>query len=98
MTGIKLRDRSKPTPAPATPAIAPDKKPAAPALGAVATKALSAVKEVKDPGVKELGAKERIQTYISAAQKKKLRFLAADRGRTMSEIIGALIDEAPLSI
>jgi len=48
----------------------------------------------KTPKVIKLGAKERLNPYVTPEQKRKLRLLAVDRNCSMSEIIGVLIDEA----
>lgn len=44
--------------------------------------------------IKLLGAKERLNSYVTAEQKRKLRLLAIARGCSISEIVGILTDEA----
>ena len=42
-----------------------------------------------------LGAKERLNSYVTPEQKKKLRLLAVEKGCSISEVVGVLIDETP---
>ncbi|WP_219097563.1 hypothetical protein [Pseudomonas sp. UMAB-40] len=43
----------------------------------------------------KLGAKERLNSYVTPEQKKKLRLLAIEKGCSISEVVGVLIDETP---
>lgn len=47
------------------------------------------------PAVIKLGAKERLNSYVTPEQKKKLRLLAIEKGCSISEVVGVLIDESP---
>lgn len=47
------------------------------------------------PAVIKLGAKERLNSYVTPDQKKKLRLLAIAKGCSISEVVGVLIDESP---
>lgn len=47
------------------------------------------------PKVIKLGAKERLNSYITAEQDQKLRLIAVKKRCTVSEVIGQLIDDAP---
>ncbi|MNR64773.1 hypothetical protein D3C85_1875300 [compost metagenome] len=50
----------------------------------------------KKPGkVIKLGAKERLNSYVTPDQKKKLRLLAIAKGCSISDVVGVLIDETP---
>lgn len=42
----------------------------------------------------KLGAKERLNSYVTPEQKRKLRLLAIARNCSISEIVGVLTDEA----
>jgi hypothetical protein len=42
----------------------------------------------------KLGAKERLNSYVTPEQKRKLRLLAISRNCSISEIVGVLTDEA----
>ena len=42
----------------------------------------------------KLGAKERLNSYVTPEQKRKLRLLAIERNCSISEIVGILTDEA----
>lgn len=46
------------------------------------------------PAVIKLGAKERLNSYVTPEQKRKLRLLAIARNCSISEIVGILTDEA----
>lgn len=46
------------------------------------------------PKVIKLGAKERLNSYVTPEQKRKLRLLAIERNCSISEIVGILTDEA----
>lgn len=43
----------------------------------------------------KLGAKERLNSYVTPEQKRKLRLLAIEQGCSLSEIVGVLIDKSP---
>lgn len=47
------------------------------------------------PKVIKLGAKERLNSYVTPDQKKKLRLLAIAKGCSISDVVGVLIDETP---
>lgn len=47
------------------------------------------------PKVIKLGAKERLNSYVTPEQKRKLRLLAIAKGCSLSEVVGVLIDETP---
>lgn len=47
------------------------------------------------PKVIKLGAKERLNSYVTPEQKRKLRLLAIERNCSISEIVGILTDESP---
>jgi hypothetical protein len=47
------------------------------------------------PTAIKLGAKERLNSYVTPEQKKKLRLLAIEKGCSISEVVGVLIDETP---
>lgn len=47
------------------------------------------------PAVIKLGAKERLNSYVTPEQKKKLRLLAIAKGCSISDVVGVLIDESP---
>lgn len=56
---------------------------------------LAAGRPSQRPKVIKLGAKERLNSYITAEQDQKLRLIAVKRRCTVSEVIGQLIDDAP---
>lgn len=47
------------------------------------------------PTVIKLGAKERLNSYVTPEQKQKLRLLAIKKKCSISEVVGLLIDETP---
>lgn len=59
------------------------------AAGRAPTKQPAPTKVIK------LGAKERLNSYVTPDQKKKLRLLAIAKGCSISEVVGVLIDETP---
>ena len=46
------------------------------------------------PAVIKLGAKERLNSYLTPEQKRKVRLLAIQRDSDISEVVGWLIDQA----
>lgn len=46
------------------------------------------------PKVIKLGAKERLNSYLTPEQKRKVRLLAIQRDSDISEVVGWLIDQA----
>lgn len=68
-------------------------KPRAPRSPADAV-SLEAGRPSEKPKVTKLGVKERLNSYVSPEQKRKLRLLAIERGCSLSEVVGILIDEA----
>ena len=88
MSGLTLKSR-------------PEKEPNAPRADAEVPNDLAekpgrakAKPKAKATEVKDLGAKARLGSYVTPAQKRLLRILAANRDTDMSEIVGLLIDEA----
>ena len=47
------------------------------------------------PTAIKLGAKERLNSYVTPEQKRKLRLLAIEQGCSLSEVVGVLIDKQP---
>lgn len=43
----------------------------------------------------KLGEKERLNSYVTPEQKRKLRLLAIEKGCSLSEVVGVLIDATP---
>lgn len=69
---------------------------AARSVEGVATDAPAGRAAAKSPAAKviKLGAKERLNSYVTPEQKRKLRLLAIERNCSISEIVGILTDEA----
>lgn len=88
MSGMTIKPRpekdAKPEPAP---------RAAAEVLDDLAVKTGKAKPKPKTE-VKALGAKDRLGSYVTPLQKRRLKILAAYRGTDMSKIVGILIDEA----
>lgn len=71
---------------PRPPRATPDEKPA---------ETLAAGRPSQKPKVIKLGAKARLNSYITEDQDQKLRLMAVKNRCTVSEVIGKLIDDAP---